>query len=111
MSDRFLGLTKSQWLALLAALFLALVVLQTYLIVQVGHTAAQGAESHQALCVLKRDYAQRLRSSQAYLRLTREQRVAKYGESLGTIPDQTIQSSIKALQANIDSLSDLNCGG
>ena len=108
---RFLGLTKTQFVGVIVCLIVAVLLLQTYLITRVSGLAGQGAESHRALCVLKADYAKRLSDSEAYLRLTHAQRVAKYGESLGTIPNATIQTSIKNLQANIDALSDLNCGG
>lgn len=71
--------------------------------------SSDGAEAHQALCAFKKDLATRVADSQKFLALSPEERIAKYGEALGTIPPKTIRTSLANQRQTLISLNVLTC--
>ena len=71
--------------------------------------AEDGAEAHQALCAFKKDLATRVANSQEFLSLSPDERIAKYGEALGTIPPKTIRTSLANQRQTLISLNVLTC--
>lgn len=69
----------------------------------------EGSEAHDALCVFKADLERRQEDSRAFLAMTPEERVAKYGQQLGAIPPSVIRNSLANQQQTLDALADLDC--
>lgn len=91
----------------IAYLILALGVLIALWLV---HTEAnRGDRAHVALCAQRADLEQRIRQSEQFLRMTRAQRIRKFGVALGTIPETTIRSGIFNYQRTIQSYDALRC--
>lgn len=88
---------------------LALVILLVFGLHKVSDLAEQGAETHAALCVYKQDLTHRYEDNLAFIALSREQRIEKYGEALGAIPTSVIQKSASAQRDTLKSLKTLNC--
>ena len=111
MSDgaRFLGLKKDQFLTAVAVILALTVCAQAYTLWREESLAAQGVESHAALCVFKRDLAVRAQSSQTFLAMTLKQRIAKYGSTLGAIPPSVIRVGLRGQEASLASLQTLHC--
>lgn len=109
MKQRFLGMTKDQFITAVIAVVALTFCLHAYTLYRESSLASEGAESHIALCVFKHDLAGRVRSSQAFLGLTVNQRVKKYGEGLGTIPPSVIRVGLHGQEASLASLHALHC--
>jgi hypothetical protein len=113
MSDdptTFLGLTKLQFIASIVTVLVLITFADAYLTLRGVNLAQQGAETHSALCVLKRDYSQRESAAAAYLKLTPKQRARRYGTAIAEIPDATLRSQLVGLRSNVAALDSLHCG-
>ena len=62
-----------------------------------------------ALCEFKDDLRLRYSNSVAFLAMTPEERIKKYGPSLGSIPVASIRQNAANQKDTLDSLSDLPC--
>lgn len=71
--------------------------------------AQQGAESHQALCVFQADLQRRANESKDFLAMSVAERVAKYGEALGTIDSTVIRNSLNNEVQTLNALRVLDC--
>lgn len=69
----------------------------------------EGREAHAALCVYKGDLEKRREDNVRFLNMTLDERVAKYGESLGALPESVIRNSLKSQTDVLDSLKILEC--
>lgn len=65
-------------------------------------------QARTALCAYKASAEESVASSQAFLRMTPEQRQAKYG-SIGDIPDDVIRRGLARQRRTVQSLSALHC--
>lgn len=73
-------------------------------------TLADAAEAHRGLCAIRADKEAHLTNSERFLSLTVPERIEKYGEALGRIPESLIESNVRQDRQTIDSLSFLECG-
>ena len=105
----FLGLTKIQFIAILVSLLVAITFSDAYLTLRGVSLAQEGAQTHSALCVLKRDYESRKAASLAYLKLTPKQRARRYGTAIAEIPDSVLRQQAESLNRNVAALSTLHC--
>lgn len=67
-----------------------------------------GATTYAALCSFKGDLQDRRDNSAAFLELTHEERIAKYGQ-VGDIPEETIRLNLANQQRTLDSLWMIYC--
>lgn len=74
-----------------------------------GQLAKQGAETHDAICTFRADLQRRFDDGQAFLRMTPEERMKKYGPSLGSTPESVVKNSLANQQQTLDSLGALDC--
>ena len=109
--DKFLGMTKATFTRVLVGMLLVSFALNAHSLREEATLARQGAQAHAAICVLRGDYAQREQQTAAYLKLTHEQRVRRYGTAIADIPDSTLRQSLTNLRSNVNALADLHCGG
>ena len=72
-------------------------------------TLTDAAESHRALCTLKHDKEATAERSEAFLEMTLEERIETYGEALGKIPEEFVESSAHEARNTVESLSFLRC--
>jgi hypothetical protein len=85
---------------------------------EIRFRAAQTAELTQnaidertrlALCEFRSELRHRYSSSVRFIAMTPEERIDKYGPTLGTIPLSTIRQNAANQKATLDSLGDLPC--
>jgi hypothetical protein len=86
----------------------ALVLLAMFAVLTAWEVS-QADQAQRALCVLKRDYQQRVNSTRRYEQMTPAERVKQYGPALGSVPHSVIASSLKSLEADVHSLRSLHC--
>lgn len=106
---RFLGLTKQQFIAVLVTLAVAVLTIQAYLVIQDRNLAEQGAESHAALCANRVSVEGQISDSKKFLALTIAERVKKYGDGVGRIPEATIRIGLERQEEYLKSLDVLHC--
>jgi hypothetical protein len=75
----------------------------------ISHQSQLGAQSHVALCALKTDVASRLAQGEAFLALSKAERIHLYGEALGAVPPATIRASILNQKHTVRALATLRC--
>ncbi len=121
-SDRFIGLTKTQFLGIICSMLMAIFLAQAWqlyktsdlaskthaLAVQNQRQIVQGATARQALCALRANVLHHRDDSVKFLTLTIDQRVAKYGE-IGRTPEAVIIKDIKNQNDTLRALRGLNC--
>jgi len=71
--------------------------------------AAEGAETHAWACLYKADLETKVADGKAFLAMTPEQRIEKYGTALGGIPESVIRNSLVNQRQNLETASVLNC--
>ncbi len=108
-TDRFLGLTKFQYMLLILLLVVLMSCIDAYLFTRHIRLAEQGAQSHKVLCVLREDYARHKDESDKFLSLSPEQRRVKYGKAFGDIPNSVLIQSNKNLSSNLQAMKSLEC--
>ena len=72
-------------------------------------TLTDAAEAHRALCTLKSDKEAEVARSEAFLRMSIDQRVTTYGEALGHTPETVVESNVRDSRNTLESLSFLRC--
>ena len=116
MSDRatdnqlkFMGLTKTQFLGVIITCLVMVVASIGFQLYRQADAAREGAETHAAVCAFKADLERRVRDSERFIAMTLDQRIAKYGKTLGEIPPSVIRQSLRSQEATVKSLSSLHC--
>lgn len=69
----------------------------------------EAAKTHDALCSLKNSRIIQRDRSLEFLRLTKEERIEKYGPAIGSIPDSAIQQGVDDNTQLIAALRQLSC--
>lgn len=85
----------------LVATFVAVLAGLTFAIVNNRNLARDGKQAHDALCILKGDLEQRVKSTQDFLNT--------HPQGFAGIDAATIQNSLNNQRATVDSLSLLDC--
>ena len=101
-SERFLGLTKIQFLGALVAAVAIIFLMQAFTVYQQENLARQGNQAHAALCVAKQDKIQQLARTKAYV-------ASDTNGTIFGIPRAVWVQSEHDLEATIHSYSGLNC--
>lgn len=89
--------------------FLVTTLLIAAILVSQGCQIRANGEAREALCVIRADRERDLANSKAFLALTVEERVKKYGPELGHIPEAVIKEGIRDDQGVVDALARLDC--
>jgi hypothetical protein len=108
-SQTFLGMTKDQLKTAAIAVLFAIVTVQGFELWQALGLVEQGVQTHQAVCVQKRDYQRQVSQSKKFLRMSMRQRERRYGVALGAIPNSVIRHGLVQQEANVNSLASLSC--
>lgn len=69
--------------------------------IRTGRLAQQGKEAHDAICALRADFEQRVKTGRQYLR--------EHPDGFAGIDAATIRNSLKNQQATVDALSAIVC--
>ena len=104
----FLGLRKITVVYVLVLLLVLTWGSTLFQIYQIQHLAQKDASATRALCVFREDFVERRNDTLAFLSLTPEQRVKKYG-ALGHIPESVLNSQLINENNTISSLKPLRC--
>ena len=122
--ERFLGLTKLQFLGVVMMLVFMTSISSTF---SVAYSIRENAERIRSInantgrlvgiveqnkavnCSVKENLTAHVAESEAYLKLSPAERVAKYGQSLGTIPEDFVKTGIASDQLLLAPYKTLKC--
>jgi len=101
MSDRFLGMTKSNFFRLMVSALVVQSLLLVYVMWEARSLVNDGARSHAALCVLRNDKQRTLLQTQAYIQSDTNGEILGFPRNLWIKSEHDLQSDLRAL-ANLD---------
>lgn len=93
----------TQSFALLACLFVFILTVLGFVIQRNHQLAAEGAQAHHVLCVVKSDYRQRLLDGEQFLR--------DHPNGIPGIPKAVIQNSVFNQRRTYEAMGSLSCPG
>lgn len=122
--DRFLGMTKLQFLGLVLTLVFLTSISSTFSVaysIQANAARIKSISANTARmealvaqnkgigCAVKAGLMNHIAESQAYLKMTPAERVAKYGPALGATPEEFVKVGIDNDQRLLDPYKTLQC--
>lgn len=90
-------------------LFVGLSLVAVGLVLALDRGSRAGEQAHRALCAQKASSRQALDRNQAYLRMSPDERIRRYGPIFGNVPDSVIHQQILAQRRTLRSYRDLSC--
>ena len=86
----------------IVVLFLMLIALGVYNYVNASHV-------HSTFCNFYDNLQHQQDDARAFLAMSEEERVKKFGPQIGSIPESVIQAQVASRQVTLDSLGELHC--